>query len=117
MLKSVIQMIIIDLAKTLGKHNETGHLFIYLFLTFAFFLHSFRFKPFNYARLSMWHTFSLGGVYWLALVNTLDHMTQERLAYVILLFAGWGLLAIIGFLLQVKKFPSMLKTHRHPDLL
>jgi hypothetical protein len=117
MLKSVIQMIIIDLQKTLGKHDEDAHLFLYLFLTFAFFIHSVRYKPFNYPRVSMWHTLSLAGVYWLALVNTLDHMTEENLAYVILLFVGWGCLIIAGLIIQAKRIPSMLITQQHPDLL
>jgi hypothetical protein len=100
-----------------GKHNEDTHLFLYLVLAFFFFLHSLKYKPFNYARVSMWHSISLAGLYWLALINTLDHMSDENQTYIILLFTGWGLLVCFGLVFQKKKHPSMLITLRHPDLM
>jgi hypothetical protein len=117
MLKSVIQMFIIALSKTVGKHSYETHLFIFMIFSFAFFVHSLKFKPFNYARLSMWHSLSLGGVYWLALLNILDKMTSANMAYVILLFVGWAAIVGLGLVLQTKKYPSMLKTYKHPDLM
>jgi hypothetical protein len=99
MLKSVVQMFIIALSKTVRKHNGNAHLILFLLFTLAFFIHSLRFNAFNYARLSMWHRISLGGVYWLAFMNTLDNFTDANMAYIILLFGGWGVCLIIGLVL------------------
>jgi hypothetical protein len=110
MLKSVVQILVIALAKTVGKHDDQTHLFLYTFLFIAYLLHGLKFKPFNYARLSMWHSVSLAGVLWLAFLNLLDHMTEEHIAYVVLLFVGWAVLIGVGWVVQQLRFPSMLVT-------
>jgi hypothetical protein len=43
------------------------------------------------------------GIIWLQILNTLDRATNENLTYVVLLFVGWGLIAVTGIVLQ-KKF-------------
>jgi hypothetical protein len=92
-------MLLIVLSRTVKIHSVKTHLFMYFFLTLAYFIHSIRFKAFNYPRLSMLHSVSLAGVYWLAFVNILDNLSSPNSAFVILLFVGWGVLIVVALTL------------------
>jgi hypothetical protein len=92
-------MLMIVLSRSMKESSGIAHAMIFFCLTLAYFLHSLRFKAFNYARMSMWHSLSLLGVYWLAFSNVLDRISSPNYAFVILLFAGWGIILIIGLTL------------------
>ena len=77
---------------------------------------NFKLKAFNYRRIWFWHMLSLFGVFWVGLIATLDLVTSEHFAYVILMFVGWISLIIFGVFIQKKWFPSRLKLEKHVNL-
>ena len=77
---------------------------------------NFKVRAFNYGRMCFWQMLSLFGVLWVGLISTLDLLTAEHLAYVILLFVGWFSLVAFGVLTQNKCFPSRLRFDRHANL-
>jgi hypothetical protein len=77
-------------------------------------------KAFNYGRTYLWHFIGLLVVYWLALLAILNNTTKETLVFVVVLFIGWGIMILVGFLIQHKKYPMWLvepKGHNLHDLL
>ena len=59
---------------------------------------------------------SLFAVQWLAVITTLDMMTAEHTAYIVLMFVGWFLIAVFGTVVSRRWFPSRLELEQHPDL-
>lgn len=62
MAKTVFQVILVVLSKTLKKESELVHSFVFLAVIFAFFLFTIKFKPFNFSRANMWHYISFVGL-------------------------------------------------------
>jgi hypothetical protein len=65
-------------------------------------------RTFNYGRVLLWHFLGLVAVYWLAILATLNEVTSNNLAYVVILFVGWVGLAVVGLLIQRRKYPALL---------
>jgi hypothetical protein len=116
MIKSVIQVFLIVLEKTVGKSDDIAHCIVYLLLILAYVLISVRNPPFNYKVLNFWHAVTLIAVVILALLNLLEMVTSERLLYVILLFSSWGVLAVCGYFVQRKFFTAFLQFDKNKNL-
>jgi hypothetical protein len=106
MIKTMFQVFIIMLAKTLGKSDYKAHVFVYFFTFVFYLLVSLKVKAFNYGVLWVWHMASIFAVIWLEFLIVLDTMTTEHLVYVILLFAGWFVFAIVAFGVAKKLFAN-----------
>jgi hypothetical protein len=109
-------MVLVVLAKTILRSNAFAHEFTYLILFAAYIAVNYRIKAFNYPRLWMWHFLGLIGVLWIALLATLNSLASSHVVFVVLLFTGWGILAIIGLILQKQYFPSMLYKRSGRDI-
>jgi hypothetical protein len=116
MVKTIFQVTIIVLAKTVGKSDYLIHTVCFLLLFIAFLLSNAKFRAFNYKVLSGWHIASLIGILWLEILNLCDRLTSEHLIYVILLFSGWAVIAIVAQIIITKKFESNLYFDDNPDL-
>jgi hypothetical protein len=116
MVKTIFQVTIIVLAKTVGKSDYTIHTVCFLMLFVAYILSNARFKAFNYKVLWGWHVTSLICILWLEILNLCDRLTTEHMAYVILLFVGWAVIVIIAQIIITKKFVSHLYFDDNPDL-
>jgi hypothetical protein len=96
MVKSVFQILLITLAKTAGRQSEIIHgaLFLALMTCFAGFVYR---KPaFNYPRAWFWYFLGLVAVIWTGLLATINQFASAHLAFVILLFSGYGVMIVVG---------------------
>lgn len=109
MLKSVYQVTLIVLNKTLKRYSAEAHDIVYLLLIFAYLAFLTKAKAYNYERLNMWQILGIGSIMWLGVICTIfNYAYQNQTALVIVLFFGWIFIGIFGLLLQRKKYPSML---------
>jgi hypothetical protein len=116
MIKSVFQVFIVVLSKTVGKTNYRAHVFLYFFSFVIYLLLNKRIKAFNYGVLWAWHVTSIFCVIWLEFLIILNMMTSENFAYVILLFTGWFLVLVTAFVVIKKSFPSYIIGQTNPHL-
>ncbi|CAG9331875.1 unnamed protein product [Blepharisma stoltei] len=116
MVKSIFQIALIVLNKTVKRATGLGHGVIFIVLMVIYVVFIFRFKPYNYPRFSWWQALSLIGVIWIAFLSTVIlGAGGDSNIYLILLFAGWVILILFGFYVQTKKYPSMLYRKKAGD--
>ncbi|OMJ91059.1 hypothetical protein SteCoe_6415 [Stentor coeruleus] len=109
MIKSVYQILLILLNKTLKRYDDYVHSIVFAILIFIYVLVLQYVKAFNYDRLNMWQRIGNIAVLWLALICIgLKLSTEKVYVWIIILLIGLAMLIIIGFLLQKKKYPSLL---------
>lgn len=109
MIKSVYQILLILLNKTLKRYDDYVHAIVYCILIFIYIVVLHVVKAFNYGLLNMWQRIGNIAVLWLALMCMGLKLVPEKVyIWIIVLLLGWILLLIIGFLLQKKKYPSLL---------
>lgn len=120
MTKSCVQVVLIAFAKTLGRVQKLTHGIVFIIVMVVFTLSNMKVPSFNYPRVRMWHVISLVSVCWLSVLTVCDLYTDEHLAYVVLLIIGFGVLALLGLYLMMKKYPAMLyrqKNEAYADIL
>jgi hypothetical protein len=116
MLKTMLQVTVIILAKTVGKSEFIVHTVLYFLLFIAFLLSNVWIKAFNYRKLCGWHVVSLVCLLWLEILNVCDKLTSEHFAYVILLFVGWAFIIVIGKVAISRKNKTNLYFQNNPNL-
>jgi hypothetical protein len=115
-MKTVFQVLIIVISKTVGETDYTAHIICYTMAFLLFTTLNFRIIAFNYDYLWIWHMCTLLCILWLEVMIVLDTHTTEHLAYVILLFAGWAMIALITLVVGKKRYPILLHFAKHPHL-
>ncbi|CAG9319518.1 unnamed protein product [Blepharisma stoltei] len=111
MMKTIIQTILIVLNKTVKRASDIGHGIIFIVVMIVYIAFIFKFRPYNYARFSLWQGISLIGVVWLALLSTIGLGFQSSnflTPLLLILISGWILMVSFGIYVQHKKCPSML---------
>lgn len=93
-------MLLIALSKTLGRVRKMEHGIIFIIVMLNYVLAMFKIRAFNYDRVRMWHIITLICVLWLAILTVVDLNTAEHLAWVVLMFVGWGVFIIAGVIIQ-----------------
>jgi len=108
--KTIYQIAIIVLNKTLKAYHLLSHLTTFLFLTVVFCGVTLKWQPYGYSRPNLWHSLCLLGVIWLSLVVLAELVVQRGAAYIwICVFVGGlGLLLVVGIVVQRLKCPSLL---------
>jgi hypothetical protein len=51
---------------------------------------------YNYERVWFWNLLAHFAVIWIALLTILNQLTNDNLIWVVCLFAGWGVILVIG---------------------
>ncbi|CAG9316739.1 unnamed protein product [Blepharisma stoltei] len=118
MVKTVVQSIFIGLNKTLKRSQDIAHGAVFILLMICYLVFVFKVHPYNYGRYNWWQGLSLVGVVWLSFWSTIAiWMKDQSISYVflIILVVGWIALAIIGFYVQIKKYPSLLFSQKSRD--
>ena len=112
MVKTIYQVSIIVMNKTIGEVFAILHSFLFLATTLAFFMFTVWRRPYGYSRANLWHYVSLVCVLWLSLLSTIEPLTPNAsvVMWVSLLFIGAGLICIAGLIWQIWKLPSLLYT-------
>ncbi|CAG9318589.1 unnamed protein product [Blepharisma stoltei] len=109
MVKSVAQTILIVLAKTLKRSSDISHGVAFVILMMTYIAIISRIKSYNYDRFNLWQFLSLIAVVWLALLSTFYiGFGGNSIVFLAALGAGWLVIALAGFYLQFKKYPSLL---------
>lgn len=117
MVKTVLQICLIVLSKTVKLTNHTAHCFIFLGFMGAFIAFSLKFPCFGYKRTQLWHVLSLIAVVWASILTVIYSLTgTDRITLFIgVLAGGWGLIGALGFAYQLIRVPSLLYRKRGVD--
>lgn len=116
LVKTVFQVLIIGLSKSLKRENALAHGVVFLVLLLAFYLFELKRNRFNYGRVAHWHRISLLGVFWLSAVALLSCWVQLSSSYWLLTTAlGWLGLVGFGLLWMWKRYPSLLVREKGVD--
>jgi hypothetical protein len=117
MLKSVFQVVLIILNKTLKKSSPAAHSLVFIaFLALYSFLIVLK-DSYNYPRLRLWHRLGGIGLVFLTLIWIFnEYLYKKKVVWLPVLFIGWLCIVIIGLKLQSKRFPSMLFRSANKDI-
>jgi hypothetical protein len=116
MVKTVTQVVLIALNKTLKVSHPLVHMILFLAIIVLFLFFCMKNTCFGYARAAFWHALSLIVVIWcvsLGLIQTLTELTLGTL-FLALTISGVILICIFGLIYQKKKLPNLL--HQKPGL-
>lgn len=118
MLKTIYQVTLIVLSKTVKRTWPFAHSIVYTAVSAVFTGLVIWQKPFNYARPNLWQCVLMAGIVWLGLLSCISAGVDNigNLVLVALLLAGWGLLILIGIILQIRYFPSQLHRRKGRDV-
>ncbi|CAG9331435.1 unnamed protein product [Blepharisma stoltei] len=109
MIKAVVQVVIIVLNKTLKRSSNIAHGFLFTFLMMLYIGCFYKFKAYKYGRFNLWHQLSLVGVAWVSLLSTINFLILgSSFPWISFIIGGWTITILIGFLIQRKKYPSLL---------
>ncbi|CAG9331427.1 unnamed protein product [Blepharisma stoltei] len=116
MIKTIIQVMLIVLNKTIKRSNDIAHGFIFSFMILLYLAFVWRFKAYNYGRFNWWHQLSLVGVAWVSCLSTINFLVEgSSFPWVALIIAGWAIIILTGLLVQKKKYPSLLFRKKGKD--
>ncbi|CAG9331430.1 unnamed protein product [Blepharisma stoltei] len=116
MVKTVVQVVLIVMNKTIKRSNDIAHGFLFTFLVIFYILILLKFKAYNYERFNWWHNLTLAGVTWVSFLSTMNFLINGKsFPWISLILGGWGVLALIGLLVQKKKYPSLLFRKKGKD--
>ncbi|CAG9319093.1 unnamed protein product [Blepharisma stoltei] len=116
MIKTIVQVTLIVMNKTVKRAQDITHGVLFIIVMVIYILFIFKFKPYNYGRFSWWQGVSLAGVAWLALISVIGLILRDDYTpLLIILIIGWLIIAIIGFYIQRKKYPSLLFKQKDKD--
>ncbi|CAG9319136.1 unnamed protein product [Blepharisma stoltei] len=109
MVKSIVQMMLITLNKTLKRASDISHGIVFIVIMTAYVWYILKYNAFNYGRFNFWQALSLIVVIWLALLSViLLSAGGNSIVYITILIVGWAMIGLVGILIQKKKYPSLL---------
>jgi hypothetical protein len=121
--KSLVDVIIVVIRRTLRKNHQTAHAVVYLVVISIHFFVSLVRSPYNYAKTNLWQGIALCACMWISLLSLI------QMQYGILtgsvadeaLLAGLGsllrkLYLVLGLTVQVFCIKSLIVTTKHPRL-
>ncbi|CAG9331440.1 unnamed protein product [Blepharisma stoltei] len=116
MVKTVIQVMLVVMNKTLKRSSDIAHGFVFTVLILMYAGFVWRFKAFNYARFNWWQQLSLIGVAWVSFLSTINFLAGgTTFPWISLILGGWVIVVLIGLAVQKKKYPSLLFRKKGKD--
>jgi len=118
MIKTMYQVAIIVMSKTLKSVNSIAHTTLFLCATELFCAVTMKWRPYGYGRPNLWHSISLLSVTWLTLLSFLDQVTNGVSYYVWLglFLLGIATLCVFGVVWQFLRLPAMLYRSKGIDV-
>ena len=123
MVKSVFQIMIVALNKTLGRIKPKPFGAMYILVFVAYFIFLCKEKPFNYNRFCLWERISCLGVIWittLTVINVQIEDESQNLSLLNALFVGWLVMVLVGNVIMRKYsdslYPSFLHFHKSEEI-
>jgi hypothetical protein len=113
--KSLVEVILVGIRRGLRSRSRLAHGVVYLAVIFIHLVLCLIRKPFNYQRLNLWFSFSISMVIIVGVTSLLeDSVTGFAGQYALgLLFGVGGLILVLGILLQLKFYPSLLDDEKY----
>ena len=110
MIKTMYQVAIIVMSKTLKAVHDLTHTILFLCVTGLFCAVTMKWRPYGYGRPNLWHSISLLSVVWLTLLSLLDILVGEAPPYVWLGLFLFGItsLCVFGVIWQILRLPALL---------
>ncbi|CAG9331452.1 unnamed protein product [Blepharisma stoltei] len=116
MVKTVIQVILIVLNKTLKRASDVAHGFAFTFAILIYIGIIWKFKAYNYGRFNWWQQLSLIGVAWVDILCIMNFLIgSSNFPWAAIILGGWVLIICIGLIVQRKKYPSLLYRKKGKD--
>jgi cytochrome bd-type quinol oxidase subunit 2 len=112
MVKTVNQVILIIIRKSIQPISMTTHAIMFLFVMTAYAIFCYRVMTFNYKRMWLWTFLSLIGVIWLGFLAAVSNIDGEHIAYLIVFCLGLLVIVVVGIVVQNKYYPSLLKNSK-----
>jgi hypothetical protein len=121
--KSLVDVIIVVIRRTLRKNHQTAHAVVYLVVLSIHFFVSLVRSPYNYAKTNLWQGIALCACMWISLLSLIQ-MQYDILTGSVAdeaLLAGLGsllrkLYLVFGLSVQVFCIKSLIVTTKHPRL-
>jgi len=113
--KSVFQVYVTVLSKSLKRESRFSHAVVYLASLMLFTAFIMKSKPFNYERANLWLKGSMLGLNWstsLLLVNEVSPIPNAVIMGIC--FGGWGVI-ILGCLVAQRTLPLLLVRQKMKD--
>ncbi|CAG9329357.1 unnamed protein product [Blepharisma stoltei] len=110
MAKTIFQVVLILMNKTVKRAEELIHGILFTIVAISFVIFTFKHKAYNYPRFSWWLSLSLIAVTWTSFLATINIGLQKNssIAWIFILIFGYIVIAMIGWIVQRKKYPSLL---------
>ncbi|CAG9313522.1 unnamed protein product [Blepharisma stoltei] len=108
--KSIFQIFSVALNKTLKHYNQSLEGLVYFVVTLVFIAYTIFYKPYNYHRCNLWTRISLLCLAWSLMLSSIYYaVTYHNFSFWISMqFGGWIILIAIAWVIQHKKYPSLL---------
>ncbi|CAG9335587.1 unnamed protein product [Blepharisma stoltei] len=118
MVKSLLQVCIIVLNKTVKVYSQSLHGACYILLFLGFLLFCIKKKPYNYDRCNLWSIISYCAIIWSVSLSSLFWILPVKMYSIWLAFEyiGWGLMIAFGLCYQKNHYPSLLYSEEAPDI-
>ncbi|CAG9310114.1 unnamed protein product [Blepharisma stoltei] len=118
MVKSIFQINVVILNKALKVYYEWLFGFFYIAMILALIYFCYRHKPYNYERINLWLIILYFSDIWSILLSSIYSLSNYHSVYLwmSLQYVGWGILVIIGILIQARCYPSLLVTEDPAEL-
>jgi hypothetical protein len=116
--KSLVEVMLVGIRRGLRSRSRLAHGVVYIAVIFIHLVLSLIHKPFNYKRLNLWFSFSMLMVLIIGttslLENSISGFTDPHA--IGFMFGVGGFLLMLGILVQLKLFPSLLFDQKYPYL-
>ena len=117
MMKSVYQVILIILNKTLKRFSRGAHSIVYILLISIYSFIVIIKKSYNYTRIRLWHR--LGSICLIALTFVCilnEYLYFNQALWIPVLLMTWIVIIIVGIRVQHLKYPSLLYRTSNKDV-
>jgi ABC-type branched-subunit amino acid transport system substrate-binding protein len=121
--KSLVDVIIVVIRRTLRKYHQTAHAIVYLVVLGIHLGYSLVRSPYNYVKTNLWQCIALFACMWISLLSTIQMQYSTLTGSVAdeALLAGLGsllrkLYLVLGLTVQVCCIKGLIVTTKHPKL-
>jgi ABC-type branched-subunit amino acid transport system substrate-binding protein len=116
--KSLVEVILVGIRRGLRSRSRFAHGVVYIAVIFIHLILSLIRKPFNYQRLNLWFSFSMFMVMIIGTTTLLENSISGFAGThtIGFMFGVGGFLVVLGILVQLRLFPSLLQDKKYPYL-
>ncbi|CAG9309870.1 unnamed protein product [Blepharisma stoltei] len=116
--KSIFQVIIVSINKTIKIYNESLHGLCCIILLLILIVISLKQNSYNYSRMNLWQIMSYLAISWNFILSSLYWLIKfdSLLLWRMMQYSLWLILIIAGIIVQCKWLPSLLITDKGADI-